>query len=745
MAVAHPIQSSFTGGELSPRLGGQVRFQKYDSGASTILNGIVAPHGGVTRRAGTKYVAEVKDSSKAVRLIPFIFSTEQAYVLEFGDQYIRIYRDQGQVESGGSPVEVVTPYLEADLFDLQVAQSADVLYIAHNDYAPRELTRTSDTAWSLNLHDFVDGPYGPLNDDTSKTLQASATTGSVTITAAGHTPFASTDVGRLVRIKASTEWGYAEITAYTSSTVVTATVKSDFDGTGTSSDWRLGEWYDEAGWPGSVSFFEQRLWWAATKDKPQTLWGSQSGDFTDHGPGVEDDDAVAYTIASNQVNSITWLSASRVLSVGTAGGAFVVSGQDAITPTNVRIVPQVEFGGARIVPVRAGEVALYVQNSRRSVREFVYDFTSDSYVASNVTLLAEHITKSGIKDIGFQQERNPIFWAALYDGTLIGMTYERNQKIFAWHKHVLGGTSDAAGTQAKVESIAIIPGALTGADYQDEVWCLVQRYVNGSVVRYVEYLTPQFDIEDDQEIDAFFLDSGLTLNSPITVSGATAANPVVVTATAHGLSDGDVVRIRDVAGMTELNHRSFTVANKTTNTFELSGADGSGYTAYISGGTARKEVSSVSGISHLEGETVQILADGAVQPEAVVSSGAVTLAEDASIVHVGLGYNTDVETLRYEAGQDEGTAQGRTKRITRAVLRLHQTLGVEAGPRVGALDRIPFRSSADAMDEAPALFSGDKKLALPSGWETDGRIFIRQSQPLPFTILAIMPEISTNR
>jgi hypothetical protein len=214
---------SFTAGQLSPRMEGRTDFQKYFSSGKTINNFVVQPHGPVARRPGTHFVAEVKDSSKDTRLIPFSFSTTQTYILEFGNQYIRFYKDDGQISSGGSPYEISSPYLETELFDIKFAQSADVMYLCHPNHAVRKLSRTGHTAWTLTTVDFQNGPFQEHNT-TSTTMTSSHTSeGAATVLTLSSTTgvnsdqgFLSTDVGRLVHIKD----GHVKITGYTSSTSV---------------------------------------------------------------------------------------------------------------------------------------------------------------------------------------------------------------------------------------------------------------------------------------------------------------------------------------------------------------------------------------------------------------------------------------------------------------------------------------------------------------------------------------------
>ena len=186
MAKQDYLQSNFNGGEVSPLVYGRPDLDKYQTGLRTCKNFIPLLQGPVERRPGTAHIVECKTSSKAARLVRFEFSTQQAYQIEFGDLYIRFIKDRGQIESGGSPVEVVTTYAEADLFQLKYAQSADVLYVTHPSYPPRKIERTSDTAWSITTIAFEDGPYLITNSSTT-TLLLSGTTGSVTVTASAIT------------------------------------------------------------------------------------------------------------------------------------------------------------------------------------------------------------------------------------------------------------------------------------------------------------------------------------------------------------------------------------------------------------------------------------------------------------------------------------------------------------------------------------------------------------------------------
>ena len=754
MAKASFPFSNFTAGELSPRLDGRTDVSKYFNGCKTLQNFVIHPHGGASRRPGTKFVREVKTSSNFTRLIPFEFNVTQAYILEFGENYFRIHKDGGTVISGGNPVEVATVYTSAQVSEIKFTQSADVMYLVHPSHPVQKITRTSHTAWTISEVNFLRGPMQDSNT-TDTTLTANNRTGSVTITASTST-FVATDVGRLVRLHD----GFAKITNFASGTSVTATVQENADGrtelmpsytattvrfyegdpsstglehndrmtdtagnfivegfkvgqkvtiTGASNggnnvtnalivqvtadtilfspsvdlvneaagqsvtingvleadkNFSLGAFSATTGHPAAVSFYEQRLVFANTTAQPQTIFFSVAGSFEDFNDGINPADALIYTIGSNQVNVIRYLASGRVLIVGTSGGEFAVSASgttEPISPTNAQIKRQANYGSANIQPIQVGNVTMFVQRASRKIRELVYNFDEDSYQAPDLTVLAEHITESGITELAFQQEPDNVVWCVLTNGKFVGMTYRREENVVGWHEQIIGGSFGSGN--AVVESVAVIPGDLN----EDEVFLVVKRTIGGATKRYIEFFS-NFDFGSDVQ-DAFFVDSGLTY------SGSAATT--------------------------------------------------------------------ISGLDHLEGQTVSILANGATHPDKTVSSGSVTLDRSVTKAHIGLSYNSTLQTMRIDAGGTEGTAQGKIKRIHDITLRLFRTVGIQVGSSETDLDRIPFRSSANAMDQALPLFTGDKEVEFRGGFDNDGFIVVKQNQPLPATILAIFPRLQT--
>jgi hypothetical protein len=743
--------TNFTGGELSPRLDGRNDLTKYAAGCKTLENFVVYPHGAAARRPGTTFVAEVANSANKTRLIPFEFSTTQTYMLEFSNLKMRVYKDRGSVLEGDKTIsaitkanpavvtatghgysngdevvisgvvgmtevngkrflvankatntfeltdkdgtninsssfttytsggvankvfEITTPYTTAQLFDLKFAQSADVMYITHPSHEVEKLSRTAHTAWTLTDVDFTNGPYMDANITTTTLNPASHTVGTgVAVVASAVTGinsgsgFLSTDVGRLLQFGT----GYGKITAVADTLNITITIIEDLGSATASANWSLGSFSDTTGHPSCVTFFEQRLVFAGTTSQPQTIFFSKSGDYENMdaniGGTVADDDAIIYTIASNQVNAIRFMTATRTLIIGTAGGEFTVSGggvDSAVTPTNILIKKQSNHGAANVDAIAVGNATLFLQRAKRKIRELAYNFDVDGYIAPDMTILAEHISEGGLTQMAYQQEPNQVIYAVRGDGELIGLTYQREQQVTAWHRHIFGGAFGSG--KAVCESVAVIPTD----DTEYEVYVIVKRTINGATRRFVEYIN-NFDFTETDNTTFNFLDSALAYS-----------------------------------------------------------------------GSA---VTTISGLDHLEGQTVSILANGATHPDKTVSNGSITLDRSSTNVKVGLSYSSILQTMRLDAGSQNGTSQGKTKRIYEITIRLYESVGVEVGESLDNMERIPFRTSSDPMDQGIPPFTGDKAVEFRGNYDTDGFIFVRQTQPLPLTILSLYPELQTN-
>lgn len=746
---------SFNAGELSPRLESRPDLEKYGSGCRTLENFLIMPYGGVNRRPGLKYIGAAKYSNKTARLIGFNFSATTNFVLEVGDLYVRFWSNGAQVQVASAAYEITSPYLEAELFDLQYVQINDVMYITHPLHPVYKLSRLTDVNWTLASVTF-DWPAMRDENITATTITPSATTGAGITLTASTAIFTSANVGSFYEIThrrasatvrkaitatgasstlrvvgnwdfhttgtwratvtiersydSGTTWetissfegfsdrnisttgdeekecllrvnvtawtsqtapahayleasdsrvaGIVKITGFTSTTVVTGTVLNDLYAAAATALWSEGAWSDRRGHPRTVCMHEQRIFFGGNSEQAQTVWGSAVNDFETFRRLSYDDSAVIFTIASSETNAINWMVSQQILAIGTAGFEYIISatGTDAaITPTNIQIKVQSHFGSKYTRALLANEVVLFIQRQGRKLREFVYDFQKDGYLSADLTLLADHVTEGGIRQIAFMQQPDAILWVCTDTGLLAGMTYERGQNVVGWHRHATDGT---------FESVA----SIYGSNGSDEVWCLVNRSINGVTKRYVERMDPNYreTLEAETKASWFYVDSGATY------TGAAAT--------------------------------------------------------------------SITGLSHLTGEAVDILADGAVVASQVVVAGGITLATAASVVTAGLPYISTIKPMPLDPGPlPDGSAQGRKFRVARMVARIYKSLGGEVEVEDGVWDPIEYRDMADPMDSSPPPFTGDKPLTLARGFEDKATVQVRQAQPLPLTILALIP------
>jgi hypothetical protein len=454
----------------------------------------------------------------------------------------------------------------------------------------------------------------------------------------------------------------------TAGTKATATVVSQYPSAVVGSANATYKWAHSAwggafgGYPSHCTFFRERLTFA----RGDRIWMSVAGDYENFSKRDADvvtaDMAISIQIASDQVSNVQWLAPSNGLVVGTTGPEFVVSEvttSEPLGPNNVKASPQSAYGSKSIPAIRVGAAVLFIQRSGKKLREIKYDINADAYISIDDTILANHITKTGITSMAFAQEPDSVIWCSRTDGLLIGFTFNREQDVLAWHRHPLGGSGI-------VESVASIPSP---DGTRDDLWLIVKRTINGNTRRYVEFLEAPY-AEGDDQADCFYVDSGATYSGAPTTT--------------------------------------------------------------------------ISGLDYLEGETVDILTNGATHPQRVVAGGQVTLQRPVTKVQVGLPCPALIQTMRIEAGSADGTAQGKIKRITRVIIRFLYTLGGKAGKDEATADVIQFRDAAVPMGSPPPIFSGDKELPWPAGYETEGQIMIIADSPLPMTVAAIMPTVSTS-
>ena len=449
MTRLRTIKTSFTAGEISTRLLGRGDLAAYANGARRLRNVFIHPTGGVTRRSGLLFIDQAPGPG---RLVAFEFNSEQVYLLVFTDMRVDVYRD------GVAVASAETPWTEAQLAAIVWTQSADTLLVCHPDVPPQKVTRTSESDWTVTPWvffpegDAIRQPYHKFSDS-AVTLAASATTGTVTLTASADL-FVPDHVGQRFRLALKE----VEIASVVSATEATAAVKQTLTGTAATKDWDEQAFSPVRGWPVSVAFHQDRMVIGGSRGLPNRLWLSKSADLFnfDLGDG-DDDEAIEFAILSDQVNAIRAVFSGRHLQVFTSGAEWMVTGEP-LTPTNIQLRRQTRVGSPvdRSVPPRDVDGAtLFLSRNGRELREFLFTDVEQAYQSSDLAILANHLLVSPVDQDYDQRER--LMHVVMGDGSLGTVTVFRAEQVTAWTLQTTAGA---------FRSVAVVG---------DDVYVLVER------------------------------------------------------------------------------------------------------------------------------------------------------------------------------------------------------------------------------------------------------------------------------
>lgn len=648
MTRIRDIKTTFTAGEVSRELLGRGDLRAYDNGALSLKNVFINPTGGVTRRFGLSYIDTAPGMGK---LIAFEFNTQQTALLVITDEQIDIY-------SGGVKEATLTaPWTAAQISQLAWTQSADTLLMVHPDVPPKQLVRSVGGVWSLSDWEFfadkniVFHPYFKFAGS-AVTVTPSATSGTITLTASSNI-FQLGHENTRFRVKGID----VEITDFDSPTVVTGTVipkpNPDYDSSVSGSIEFLNipdanptiDWLEQAfstvrGYPVTVAFHQDRLVIGGSRDLPNRLWFSKSGDLFnfDLGDGL-DDEAIEFAILSDQVNAIRGIFSSRHLQIFTSGAEWQVTG-DPLTPVSVQIRRQTRIGSRidrYIPPINVDGATLYMARSGTEIHEFLFTDLEQAYTSNDLALLSRQVIGTPVEQD--YDQKNRLLFVVREDGKFATLTVFRAEQISAWTQHETNGN---------VKSVSVVG---------DEVYMLIER--GGA------YFIELFD--QDLNLDA-----------------------------------------------------------------ALSGEVGSPASLW-------------SGLDHLEGKTVSIVADGIVNANQMVQDGMVTLTEPASTVEIGLSYTHVIEPL--PPNESGAIGPGRKLRLIESIFRLQDTAALRLDVGRG-LNDIALRDFDETpiLDTPTPLISGDVRVCA-LGWQQQGAQplwRIEQSIPLPFTLLSVAMELKVN-
>lgn len=672
------FQPSFGGGVVGSALYGRIDTQKYDVALKVGRNCFIHVHGGVSNRAGTEFVAEVMDSSKRHRLLPFKRSQEENLVLVLGDSVMRIVDDGEWLMSGGAPYQISTPFNEARAQKLDFAQSVDVVYMTQNEVYPQKLSRNSEINWSfanLNINPSIAAPSdlaGTASDAGSETYKykISAIVDGVEGLPSSEVSISSDDLdvdGRKITLTWTAVSGQ-EYNIYKERNGVFGYI--GFTEDGSFIDDNIGQdltrtpvepaerFQTSNDYPSVVNLFQQRLIVGGSINEPETIYPSRIGNYENFTRSrvLRADDSFVKSVTADGIAEVKSMLQLRELLIFTSSGEFSLTGPDGVLAATNPIETQFGYSGSRAVkPLVVEDTALFVDRTGRQVRDLRYAFEQDGYSGNDLTVFVpQYFRESRIAGWAFAKNPFSVVWAYLENGQLLSLTYKREHKVWAWCDHDLSG--------GLVEQITVIPEGDI-----DRVYLMVKRTINGQEKRYIERM-------DDREFvdveDAWFVDCGIKYEGAATTT--------------------------------------------------------------------------ITGLDHLEGETVSALADGNVEADLTVTGGQVTLQRAASKVIVGLPYYAEIENLSPAVElQDVGSARGRPISVNKINIQVERTRGIKAGHARDRLNEI-VQTKAD-LSESIGMETNMISIQLFPNWNKQGTVIVRQDYPLPMTVLGISPEITIGR
>ena len=807
MPKVSPIYNDFRGGEFSPLMYGRTDLEEYRNGLKECLNMIPIVQGGAISRPGTEYSSQTKYRDKDAVYIPFQYSTVQAYVLEFGDGYIRFHKDGGQIleasktitdvtnadpcvltivghgfttgkeiyianvigteelnlknfkvtvltadtisianldgtdvdstgfgayTSGGTAsqvYEVASPYTEMDVPSIQYAQSIDVLYLVHHDYPIKTLSRYSHTNWVFADYEHTWGPFLAENLTKTSLLTVSAVTGSsITITASGtgNTPFSADMVGAYIGFRETIE---AKNDKWETNVAVSAGAR---------------RWYDGKVYEAASS--------GTTGTNPPV-----------HDFSTESDGAVNWTFLRGDRGYavITGFTSQTVVTadvIERIPDTYLTPGwhqwsegswseKNGYPSTIIFYDGRIWFGGSNSEPQTLWATASGSYNNFKAV-----NVTGDVSAEESLTFT---IDSADVNVIEWLSDEERALMVGTTGGEWIVRPYKIGEVLSATNISVKRSTANGSANVMPVRvdraSLYIQKSGkkLRELAYVYEIdgfrspdMTIVSEHITGKgLTKIVLMREPQpiiWAVREDGALLSFTYDRMQSVLSWAKHDLNGIVKSITVIPEPNGKYDQLWVMVqRDVAGVTINFNEIMTVFNGES--------AGKKYSHYVDCGLVYSGVPTrtITGLGHLEGETVSVFADGSGHPDVEVSNGSITLQEEKSYVVAGLGYTKRLQLLPIEAGAADGTSQGKTKRVHRMTFRFHNTMYARAGYSVDKLQLIIFRNVNDELGESYPLFSGDKALNWGGDYDTEGNIVIQSNRPMPMNILAVMPQLIT--
>ena len=863
------IQTSFAAGELAPSIFAHTDLAKYKSGAAVMRNFFVDYRSGASSRAGTEFIVQAFISDKAVRLIPFQYSTSATFIIEFGDFYCRFITNAGSVlEAGfaitaatngapatvtapgntfvngdwvyikdmvgatrfnnrfysvviagavvtlydvnGAPVNSLTygawtsggtisrvykissPYAAADLAELKFVQSASVMTLTHQSYPPYTLSASAPANWTFAAIVFgtsLTAPAGVTATPTTAgavnyayrvtavdadgqesaasayaaaaSINIATTAGSINVAWGAVAGAASYNVYKaepsysgVIPVGA----GFGFIGSATGVALADTNIVPDFTISIPIADNPF-----SANNPNAFCYFQQRGTYAGSASQPTTFWMSQPGAFNnfDYSNPSQEDDAITGTIVSLQVNAIqSMVPMPGGLVMLTTKGAWQISGgsggaggQIGITPINATATPQAYNGASSVQPIVINFDIVYVQAKGSIVRDLSYNIYANIYTGTDISVLSNHLFLNyRITQWAYAEEPFKIVWAVRDDGHLLSLTFVKEQEIYGWARHDTKGLfkSVASITEGQVDAVYVVVKRKIGGKWLQMIERMDDRmfvYSNANPTNASYLPIPMIRANAES---SWCVDCGSQSTLPTPAAELTASSSygtVTFTTDAAVFAAGNVGSIIRMGGgiatIDTFVSPTEVVGIWTTSPAEVIPNDSAMIPVPKPSGSwsMTAPFTTFAGLDYLEGETVSIIADGGVVTPQVVTAGPITLASPASLVTVGIGFSAQLQTMPLDVSGGE-TVQGKRKQISALTVRSVNTRGLQAGSSFGTL--VPIKElNPDVILGAPIpLITDDERVIMDPSWNVPGQICVQQDDPLPATILGVIPEIT---
>ena len=739
MPIFRTAHNTFQAGQLDPLLTSRTDLQGYKDGLATSTNWWHLAQGGVMKRQGFKYLAEVGYDA---RIIPWTFSSDEMYVLVLYASNIKIYSTLGTlIATVGS-----CPWSAGQLKEITYAQYGDTMFFSHSGFATQEFVRTSATTFTIRNFHFATDDTGECNMDNSAgtddaatvhcpffkfndwniTLNPSATSGSGVTLVASESIFVAAHVGCRFSLTddPANKYHKVEVTGYTSGTQVTVTVRDTLDSANATRHWREQVFSDVRGYPQSVAIFDDRLYFAGSSSRPSGIMASKIGEYFNFDlDNASGEDAIDVTLGSDKVDEIRYMQQGRNLQLFTDGGEYYLRPESTggISPTNIAFKRQTTFGIKKIRPQQLDGATYFIQRSGTVAREYIYDDVQDGYTSNGISFLTDVINSpvdTGIL-VGTTEQPEQFWLLTNTDGSVAAFHTMRSDKVQGWSKWTTHGTTSYPHGFMSINSVV------------NDVFAITCRDINGSSKYYLE----KMDLDDSKPLDSYIDGTIYPYGTPLVKGASQTGNSLVVDGLTHTVKADDQFTVAGVSGTYTVTGVSTLVGgeqtiNLTTN-LASSPADNAALT-FTKGhmwtmGThlTSQAVSTISGNEYLGDFTVD-------------ANDRITLDVAVSSMTAGFKYDSVLKTMPIDVAIQGQPLTARYKRIVRCILDVQDAIDVDIEGQDLKVRQVTGSIGSGSLTRTAS--NGKHEFYL-TGYSQDAQVTLTSDVPTPLKIRGLVLEI----